>query len=114
LVPSRIESADEAYTPLDGSDVLPILSWVCFLAALAARQLARLVPRDWRPYPWGVVTPIFVAAALAALGLLLALAARRWSARRRLAGPALAANGFVLALSALAALAAVWILRGHH
>ena len=75
------------------------------------RQLARLVPRAWHPYPWGVVVPVFVATALGAAGVLTALAARRFSGRPRLATAALAANGFVLSLSALAALAAAWILR---
>jgi len=110
LARSQLHANDPAYSPLEGSDVLPILSWLCFLATLAARQLARLVPPTLRPYPWGVATPIFVAAAFSLLGILTALAAPRRHGRRRIARLALAVNGFVLLLSGLAGLAALLIL----
>lgn len=102
---------DDAYAPLEAPDILPLLSWLCFAGALVSRPLARLLPREWRVYPYGVMMPIAVAAGLSLLGLLLAAWATRRARRRGLARIGLFLNGVVLALTTLAALGLVWIFR---
>lgn len=103
---------DNAYAPLEGSDVLPILSWVCFATALAARPIVRFLPASLRPYPWGVLAPAALSAAAALVGLALALLALRGTPRRRgLARLGIVLNAIVLVLTGLAAAAMVWILR---
>jgi len=102
---------DDAYAPLEASDVLPALSWICFSFALAARPLARLLPRQFRVYPWVAIAPTALSAAFALLGLTLALVALRRARRRGLAKLGVALNAIVLGLTALAALGISWILR---
>lgn len=106
----RSEAADEAYSPLEAPDILPLLSLLAFAAAIAARPLARLLPRALRTYPWGVLAPAMTAVAFALLGFVLALVSAR-RRRRSLARIALLLNGIVLGLTGLALLAAIWILR---
>ena len=108
---SRSEAADEAYSPLEAPDVLPLLSLVAFSAAIASRPLARLLPRALRVYPWGVLAPAVMAVGFALVGLVLALASSRRRSRRGLARVALLLNGIVLGLTGLALLAAIWILK---
>jgi hypothetical protein len=108
---SRAEAADEAYAPLEAPDVLPLLALLAFAAAIAARPLARLLPRAWRVYPWGVLAPSLIAVGCALAGFLLALVAARRPGRRGLARVALLLNGIVLGLTGLALLAGIWILR---
>jgi hypothetical protein len=102
---------DGAYAPLEAPDILPLLSLLCFSGALAARPLVRLLPRDWRLYPWGLAAPALLATGFALVGLLLALVSRHRASRRGLARVGVLLNGIVLALSALAAAGVFWILR---
>lgn len=102
---------DEAYAPLEAPDVLPALSLLAFAGSLAARPLVRLLPRELRIYPYGVLAPALLAAAFAALGLVLGLLAARRSRRRPLARLGVLLNSIVLGLSVLAALGVFWILR---
>lgn len=102
---------DDAYSPLEAPDALPLLSWLCFAASLVSRPISRLLPREWRPYPYGVLLPVAIAAALSLLGLLLATWAMRRARRRGLARVGLFLNAVVLALTLLAALGIVWIFR---
>jgi len=103
---------DEAYSPLEAPDILPLLSIFLFSLALAAKPLVRLLPLRLRPYPWGVMAPALLAAALAATGFALSYwSARRGGRRRGLARVGLFLNGVVLALTALAALGIFAILR---
>ncbi len=108
---ARPEPPDEAYAPLEAPDVVPLLSFVCFSASLAARPIARLfLPELWRS-PWRLIAPAGIAATLALVGLLLALwSSRRAKGRRGLAKIGLFLNGVVLALTGLAVLAIVFIL----
>ena len=108
----RSEAIDDAYSPLEAPDVVPLLSFLCFSASLAARPIVRLLPPELRRPPWGVLAAPAMAAALALLGFLLALwASRRARGRRGLARIGLFLNGVVLALTGLAVLAIVFILR---
>jgi hypothetical protein len=108
---ARSEPSDDAYAPLEAPDIVPLLSFVCFSASLAARPIARLLPLGFRRYPYGVVLPAAIAAGLALLGFLLALwAARRGRDRRGLARIGIFLNGVVLALTALAILGIFLIL----
>jgi hypothetical protein len=109
--PASAPERDEAYTSLEAPDALPILSLLLFTAALAARPLARLVPPELRPYPWGVLLPVAIGLGSSALGLLLATFALRRARRRGFTQLALLLNGIVLALNSLAAAGMVWILR---
>jgi len=102
---------DEAYAPLEAPDFLPLLSWLFFAASLASKPLVRLLPRSLRPYPWAVLLPVAVSAALALAGLLLAWLGGRRSRRRGLARIGLFLNAVVFGLTLLASLAIVLILR---
>lgn len=102
---------DEAYAPLEAPDVLPALSLAAFAGALAARPLVRLLPRELRIYPYGVLAPAAIALGFALVGLLCALFALRRGRRRPLARIGALLNGIVLLLSGLAALGVFWILR---
>jgi hypothetical protein len=102
---------DDAYAPLEAPDALPLLSWLCFAGTLVSRPIARLLPREWRPYPYGVLLPVVIAFALSLLGLLLAAWAMRRARRRGLARIGLFLNAVVLGLTLLAALGIVWIFR---
>lgn len=102
---------DDAYAPLEAPDALPLLSWLCFAGTLVSRPLARLLPREWRPYPYGVLLPVAIAFGLSLVGLLLAAWAMRRARRRGLARIGLFLNAVVLGLTLLAALGIVWIFR---
>jgi len=102
---------DEAYAPLEAPDVLPLLSWLCFAGTLVSRPLARLLPRELRAYPYGVLMPVAVAGGLALLGVLLAAWGLRQTRRRGLARVGIYLNAVVLALTSLAALGMFWIFR---
>lgn len=102
---------DEAYAPLEAPDVLPLLSWLCFAGTLVSRPLARLLPRELRVYPYGVLLPVAIAGGLALLGLLLAAWGLRRARRRGLARVGIFLNAVVLALTSLATLGMFWIFR---
>ena len=102
---------DEAYAPLEAPDLLPLLSWLCFAGSLVSRPLSRLLPRELRVYPYGVLMPVAVAGGLALVGLLLATWAMRRARRRGLARIGLFLNAVVLGLTTLAALGMFWIFR---
>lgn len=102
---------DDAYAPLEAPDILPLVSWLCFAGALVSRPLSRLLPRELRIYPIGVLMPVAVAAGLALIGLLLAAWAMRRARRRALARVGLFLNAVVLALTTLAAIGMIWIFR---
>ena len=91
--------ADE-YEGISGFALAPLLSLACFAAALGSRFLVALLPAELRPLP-----PMFLSAlaapALALLGLLFALLARRSPSSRKIARVGLMANGLVLLLSLL-------------
>jgi len=91
--------------------VLPALSLAAFAGALAARPLMRLLPRELRIYPYGVLAPAAIAFGFALFGLICALFALGRGRRRALARIGALLNGIVLALSGLAALGVYWILR---
>ena len=107
--PARAGERDDAYAALEAPDALPIVSLLLFAAALAARPLARLVPRELRTYPLGVLLPVAIACAASLAGAALALWSLRRSPRRGVARLALLLNGVVLALTGLAAAFMVWI-----
>jgi len=109
--PTPRTDRDEAYAPLEAPDALPVLALVQFTVALASRPLVRLLPRELRPYPWGILLPVAVTLVASALGALLAVWGVRRSRRPGLARLALLLNGVVLVLSALAALGILWIVR---
>lgn len=100
---------DDAYAPLEAPDALPVLSLLLFAASLAARPLARLLPRDLVSWPRAVLVPVAVALAASALGALLAALALRNPRRRGIGRLALLLNGIVLILTALAGAAMIWI-----
>lgn len=102
---------DEGYSEVETTEIWPVLSLVCFAGALGAKLLTRLVPRHFRPYPWGVLLPVAIAAGLALLGLLFAVIGLARSRGRGLARVALLVNAIVLALTALAAFGMAYILR---
>ena len=104
-------AADDGYAPVETAEVWPVLSLLCFATSLGARLLSRLVPRSYRPYPWGVLLPVGIAASLALLGIVFALVGLARQRGRGLARVALLVNAIVLLLTALAALAMLYILR---
>jgi hypothetical protein len=103
--------ADEAYAPLETPDVVPVVSLFFFVVALAARPLVRLIPSEYRPYPWGVLLPIVVGLGAAVLGTAFGLWSLRGGRRRGLSRLALLLNVVVFALYALATSGMVWIFR---
>jgi hypothetical protein len=109
---ARSDSPDDAYAPLEVVDVLPLLSLLCFSGSLVAKPLSRLLPEVLRRYPWGILAPAAISAGLALVGMALALwSLRRAPARRGLARLGLFLNGVVFALTSLAVLAMLFILR---
>ncbi|GMU66970.1 MAG: hypothetical protein AMXMBFR36_32440 [Acidobacteriota bacterium] len=100
---------DDAYAPLEAPDALPVLSLLLFAASLAARPLARLLPRDLVPWPRAVLVPVALALVASTLGALLAALALRNPRRRGIGRLALLLNGIVLILTALAGAAMIWI-----
>jgi hypothetical protein len=108
----RSDSSDDAYAPLEVSDVVPLLSYLCFSGSLVAKPLSRLLPETLRRYPWGLLSPAAIAAGLALVGMLLALWSLRGApARRGLGRIGVFLNGVVFALTSLAVLALMFILR---
>ncbi len=103
--------ADEAYAPLETPDVVPVLALVCFTLALAARPLVRLIPQEFRPYPWNVLLPIVIGLASALLGTLFGIWSLRGGKRRGISRLALLLNVIVFALYALTTTGMVWIFR---
>ena len=87
-----------------------MLSLACFLAALGARFVAALMPAYLRGYLYRPVLTAFLVPAFAGLGVLLGLVALRSPKTRGAAKVALALNGIVLALSAVALGAFFYIL----
>jgi hypothetical protein len=111
-VAARSDQPDDAYAPLEATDVVPLLSYLFFSGSLVAKPISKLLPEAWRRYPWGLVAPSAIAAGLALLGLLLALwSLRRAPARRGLARIGVFLNGVVFALTSLAAIGVLFILR---
>ena len=108
----RSDSPDDAYAPLEVSDVVPLLSYLCFSGSLVAKPLSRLLPEALRRYPWGLLAPAAIAASFALLGLVLALwSLRGTTARRGLGRIGVFLNGVVFALTSLAVIAMLFILR---
>ena len=109
--PARPPERDEAYSPLEAPDALPVLSLVLFSVALGARPVVRLLPPGLRPYPWGLLLPVAVALGASLLGGLLAAWSLRGGRRPALARIALLVNAVVVVLTALTAAVLVWIVR---
>jgi hypothetical protein len=109
--PLRAPDRDEAYTPLEAADALPVLSLVLFSIAVGARPLVRLLPPSLRPYPLAVLLPVALALAAALAGALLAGWSLRGGRRPALARVALLANAVVVVLTSLTAAILVWIVR---
>lgn len=108
----RPDSPDDAYAPLEVSDVVPLLSYLCFSVSLVAKPISRLLPDSLRRYPWGLLAPAAIAAGIAGVGLLLALwSVRRAPGRRGLARIGVFLNGVVFGLTSLAVLGILFILR---
>ncbi len=91
--------ADE-YEGISSFPLAPLLAFACFAAALGSRYLVGFVPPDLRPLPRPFLSAL-VTPAFALVGVLLALAGMRSTARGS-ARLALALNGIVLGLSLLA------------
>jgi hypothetical protein len=101
--PGRAGERDDAYASLEPPDALPVASLMLFALALAARPVVRLLPREWRPYPWGVLAPVALALVASLGGVLLAAWSLRRTPGRGVAQIALLLNGVVVTLTALAA-----------
>lgn len=107
----RREEGEDAYQPVEAPEIWPLAGLLFFALALVSKPLVRLLPAELRPYPLGVLLPVGVSLGAALLGL-----ACSWIGVRRGRGGALARagvlfNGAVLALSALAVAALIWIVR---
>jgi hypothetical protein len=109
--PPPAAERDDAYAPLEAPDALPVLSLLFFAAALGARPLARLLPRDLVPWPRAVLVPVAIALGASALGALLAAVSLRNPRRRGIGRLALLLNAVVLVLTALTGAAMIWIFQ---
>lgn len=99
------------YAAVSTPDAWHVLSLLCFLAALGARFLAGLVPGGLRGYFfYRPVLAAFLVPAFAVAGILFGLLGLRKPETRGAARLALALNGIVLFLSALALAAFFYIL----
>jgi hypothetical protein len=107
----RREEIEEAYQPVEAPEVWPLLGLLFFALALVSKPLVRLLPAELRPYPLGVLLPVAVSLGSALLGLLCSWVGLRRGRGGALARAGLLFNGAVLALSALAVAALVWIVR---
>jgi hypothetical protein len=103
---------DGAYGPVGSPGGFHVLSLLCFLAALGARFITPLLPRDLvrSVFMSRQVAAAFLVPLLAILGLLCGLVALRKPETRSTAKIALGLNAVVLALSGLALWAFFWIL----
>lgn len=107
----RREEGEDAYQPVEAPEVWPLAGLLFFALALVSKPLVRLLPVELRPYPFGVLLPVAVSLGSALVGLVCS-----WIGLKRRPGGALARagllfNGAVLALSALAVAALIWIVR---
>jgi hypothetical protein len=109
--PGHPTERDDAYAPLEAPDALPVLTLLCFAAALGSRPLARLLPRDLVPWPRAVLVPIAVAILASSVGALLGAVSLRNPRRRGIGRLALLLNAVVLVLTALAGAAMIWIFK---
>jgi hypothetical protein len=103
---------DDEYAALDVSTGWPVLSLVCFLGALGARFLVRLVPGGVVGWPWRLVLPVLGVLGLSFLGLVFGLLGLRRVEHRGLARAGILLNAVGLVLGVLAVAAFFWILRG--
>lgn len=92
-------------------DAWHVLSLLCFLAALGARFLTSLIPREVSPMFYRPVLTAYLIPVLAAVGLLFGLLGLRNPQGRSTARVALFLNGVVLVLGCLGIAAFYWILR---
>lgn len=106
---SPVESTGE-YATIGLRSVWGSLSLLVFVAAVAARQLVRLLPSHLQG--WGTMPPLAVTAVppLALLGLLLGVVGLRRERRRTLALMGVLLNGIVL-VATLLFLAGFWWVR---
>jgi len=99
------------YAAVSTPDAWHVLSLLCFLAALGARFLAALMPGNPRGYFfYRPMLTAFLVPAFAVVGILFGLLGLRKPETRSAARLALALNGVVLFLSALAIGAFFYIL----
>ena len=103
---------DDEYAALDVSTGWPVLSLACFVGALGARFLVRLIPSEVVGWPWRLVLPTFGVLGLSLLGLVFGLLGLRRIEHRGLARVGILLNAVGLLLGALAVAAFFWILRG--
>lgn len=111
---ARDESPDPfggEYSVISLPDAWHVLSLVCFVAAMGARFLIALLPQG-RGFFYRPVLTAFSVPVIAGIGLLFGLLALRRPETRGTARIALALNGIVLGLSALALAAFFYIMPG--
>lgn len=107
--PPGPEEGEYGAVTLPGS--WPVLSFVFFVAALAARVLVGLVPRELRPPLPRPLLAVLAVLVFSALGLLFGLLGRRNPQTAGTARIAIFLNAVALVLSLLATLAFFVILR---
>jgi hypothetical protein len=104
-----LDDAGDEYSVVRMPDAWHVLSLLFFLAALGARFLTALIPREVSPMYWRPILTAFAIPVLAAIGVLFGLLGLRHPEGRRTARIALFLNGVVLVLGCLGIAALYWI-----
>jgi hypothetical protein len=91
-------------------DAWHVLSLLCFLAAMGARFLTALIPRDLNPFYYRSILTLYAVPAIAGVGVLLGLLGLRNPEGRASAKVALFLNSVVLVLGIVGIAAVRWIL----
>lgn len=107
---TRLER-EEAYSPVEGPEVWPLLGLVLCAVGLASRPLIGLLPPELRPYPASVLLPVLLSALSGTLGFLFSLWGFRRIPESSFARVGLIANGTIMGITLLAGLALLWIFR---
>ena len=103
--------ADDEYATLNLSTSWPVLSLLCFVGALGARFLVRLIPAEVVGWPWRLILPALGVLALSLLGLVFGLIGLRTPEHRGLSRVGALVNGIALLLGLAMAGMFFWILR---
>lgn len=104
------DARDGEYGVIRIPDAWHVLSLLCFLAAMGARLLISLVPREVGPHFYRPLLTACAVPVLATIGILFGLLGLRNPEGRSTARVALFLNGVVLVLGILALAAFYWIL----